>query len=71
VTHLNEEPVARPLDLAAAVDDEVTMGVLIVHGQLYQDLGVLAMVQVCQVAVVICYRLHRGLGDTILQHKHG
>jgi len=51
--------VAGPLDLAAAVDDQVTVGVLVVHGQLDQHLGVLAMVQVSQVAEVIDHRLDR------------
>lgn len=31
ITHLDQNPVAGPLDLATPVDDQITMGVLIVH----------------------------------------
>lgn len=64
--HLDEDPVAGPLDLAAAVDDEVAVGVLVVHGQLDQHLGVLSVVQVRKVAEVIGHWLDRGLRHTIL-----
>lgn len=57
---------AGPLDLAAAVDDEVAVGILVVHGQLDQHLGELSVVQVRQVAEVIGHWLDRGFGHAIL-----
>jgi hypothetical protein len=47
---------AGPLDLAAALYDQVAVCILIVHGQLDEHLGELPIVQVCQVAVVAAAR---------------
>lgn len=59
-----------PLDLTAALNDEIAMRILIVHRELYHDLGELPMIQVRQIAEVIARGLYWGIWHSILQtHK--
>jgi hypothetical protein len=68
-THLDKQPVARPLDLAAALNDEVTVSILIVHGQLDHHLGELAIIQVCQIAEIVANSLDRPIRPDGLQEQ--
>jgi len=51
--HLNQDAVARPHHPAAALDDEITMSVLVEHRQLDHHLGEVPPVEVHQVLVLL------------------
>jgi len=69
-THLDQQLVRGPLHFAAAVNDQVTVRILIIHGQLDDDFGEHTLVQIYQVRIVLGAWLIAAVLWTGTQRKH-